>query len=52
MHDHNETLFNSSSLVSFNSMSLMWVLMAIMTVHHFFMWKEMKKMKKKAQCDC
>ena len=52
MHDHNTTMDMSSSSFHIDSMTVMWVLMGLMALHHFTMWREMKKMKKKEKCDC
>jgi hypothetical protein len=51
MHDHNVELVASSSS-GISSMTVMWILMGIMAVHHLLMWREMKKMKNKKECGC
>jgi hypothetical protein len=50
MHDHNN--INLTIGGGITEMQLMWVVMGIMAVHHFWMWLDMRKMKKKEKCDC
>jgi hypothetical protein len=50
MHDHETLVLSGSGGIS--SMTVMWVLMGLMAVHHIFMWVDMKKMKKEKTCSC
>jgi hypothetical protein len=50
MHDHETLVVTSSSGIS--SMTVMWLIMGLMAVHHIFMWVDMKKMKKQKRCSC
>lgn len=42
-HDHS----SMTSSFPISEMTLMWILMGIMAVHHFWMWKKMKN-----SCTC
>ena len=44
-HDHSS--MTSSFSFPISEMTLMWILMGIMAVHHFWMWKKMKN-----SCTC
>jgi len=43
MHDHNDMTFAPGG--SIDEMTLMWILMGLMAIHHAWMWWKMKKKK-------
>lgn len=48
MHNHGSTEFS----FPVDQMTAMWLLMGLMAIHHFLMWREMKKMKSTKKCEC
>jgi hypothetical protein len=41
MHDHETITIATGNGI--NQMSLMWILMGLMTIHHIWMWWKMRK---------
>jgi hypothetical protein len=50
MHDHETMIASGSGGIS--SMTVMWIVMGIMAIHHISMWLDMRKMKKEKDCSC